>query len=116
MSPFDEDPSENLSELDLCIEEIKQLQTKIAKLEKNRDYDKEHYIFVEIPEFPCKRCGGRGRRAYGSTSTWSGGIGGQMITGDVCDSCWGTGDATRKGANLRMLYAQLQELKKRDIE
>jgi len=85
-----------------------QLQAELDKLKKDRDYDKEHYIFIERPEFPCKRCGGRGSRAYGNTSTWRGGIGGNMITGDVCDSCWGTGDAENKGPNLRVLYMQLK--------
>lgn len=55
---------------------------------------------------PCKACGGAGNRAYGSTATWRGGIGGQAITSDVCDSCWGTGDAHRKGADLRVLMRQ----------
>ncbi len=34
MSPFDEDPSDNRSELDMCIDEIKQLQATIAKQAK----------------------------------------------------------------------------------
>lgn len=40
----------------------------------------------------CKGCGGYGVRSYGDTSTWKGGYGGQMITSDVCDKCWGSGD------------------------
>ena len=54
-------------------------------------------------EHPCPTCGGRGRRSYPSTATWHGGIGGQMITGDVCDTCWGSGDADRHWTNLRVL-------------
>lgn len=60
---------------------------------------------------PCMRCGGAGRRAYGSTSTWRGGIGGAAITEDVCDACWGTGDDARHGVNLRAL-----EVTRRDWE
>ena len=39
----------------------------------------------------CASCGGHGSRAYGSTATWRGGAGGQAITSDVCDKCWGSG-------------------------
>lgn len=63
-------------------------------------------------EYPCPRCGGLGVRCYGSTSTWRGGIGGQMVTQDVCCECWGTGDQDRKGADLRKLEAEAR--KKRD--
>ena len=37
----------------------------------------------------CGTCGGSGVRAY------RGGAGGMMITEDVCDRCWGSGDQTR---------------------
>lgn len=56
-------------------------------------------------EDQCVKCGGTGRRAYASTSTWHGGAGGSMMTEDICDRCWGTGDQTRKGADLRRLEA-----------
>jgi hypothetical protein len=39
----------------------------------------------------CPKCGGIGKRAYGDTTTWRGGMGGQQITTDVCDLCWGSG-------------------------
>lgn len=55
---------------------------------------------------PCPACSGFGVRVYGSTATWRGGIGGQALTSDVCDKCWGTGDARRKGADLRVLTGQ----------
>lgn len=42
-------------------------------------------------EEPCHECGGRGVKSYGCTSTWRGGPGGQAITTDVCDQCWGSG-------------------------
>jgi DnaJ-class molecular chaperone len=43
----------------------------------------------------CKDCGGSGYKLYGSTATWRGGVGGQMMIEDVCDKCWGSGDADR---------------------
>lgn len=55
---------------------------------------------------PCAVCSGSGRRGYANTSTWRGGSGGQMLTDDVCDSCWGSGDAERPGANLRKLASR----------
>jgi len=58
-------------------------------------------------ETPCSRCGGLGVRAYASTATWSGGMGGNMITSDVCDHCWGSGDEHRKWVNLRDKQADL---------
>jgi len=52
----------------------------------------------------CPKCGGIGERTYSSTSTWRGGIAGQMLTDGICDTCWGSGDATRPWTNLRVLY------------
>ena len=54
-------------------------------------------------EHPCPACGGRGKRSYPSTATWVGGIGGQVVTTDICDKCWGSGDADRHWTNLRVL-------------
>ena len=62
-------------------------------------------------DFPCKRCQGLGVRAYGDTSTWRHGIGGQAITGGVCDECWGTGDINRKGYDLRGAEAENTRLR-----
>jgi len=56
-------------------------------------------------ESPCPKCHGSGVRTYGSTATWRGGIGGQAMTVDACDQCWGSGDEHRKGADLRELMA-----------
>ena len=61
----------------------------------------------------CPKCSGRGRRAYGSTATWRGGVGGQMITDAVCDECWGTGEKSRKGANLREMENYIASLERR---
>lgn len=49
----------------------------------------------------CRDCGGFGVKTYPSTSTWRGGIGGQMMTNGVCDKCWGSGDADRKWPSHR---------------
>ena len=54
----------------------------------------------------CPACRGWGVRTYGSTATWRGGMGGAMMTLDVCDKCWGTGDEHRHGTDIRALEAQ----------
>lgn len=56
----------------------------------------------------CKRCGGSGIRSYGDTSTWQNGIGGQTITSDVCDKCWGSGKENAPWANLRVMKSKLR--------
>ena len=58
---------------------------------------------------PCGKCRGMGRRAYSSGSTWRGGMGTAAFTYDVCDECWGSGDADRHGANLRDLERKRRE-------
>jgi hypothetical protein len=63
-----------------------------------------------MPGDECKTCNGAGVRGYGNTSTWIGGVGGQMMTTDVCDQCWGSGDRYRKGVNLRQLRAEVGRL------
>jgi len=54
---------------------------------------------------PCSRCKGTGGYWYGSTSTWRKGVGGCAMTWDVCDACWGSGDAARHWTDLRALQA-----------
>ena len=54
-------------------------------------------------ETPCPKCSGSGERAYGNTTGWRGGAGGNMVTGDTCDACWGSGDKDNPGINLRVL-------------
>jgi hypothetical protein len=54
-------------------------------------------------ENPCPRCGGLGRYTYASTATWRGGCAGMTATVDICDQCWGSGDATRKWLDLRLV-------------
>lgn len=60
-------------------------------------------------EDPCTTCRGFGTRAYSSTATWRGGMGGQLCTTDVCDMCWGTGDRHRRGADLRAMRNSEQQ-------
>lgn len=64
-------------------------------------------------ETPCKRCGGSGIKTYANTATWRGGIGGSAMTMDVCDACWGSGDSSRKGADLRTLTARLKDAERK---
>lgn len=51
----------------------------------------------------CSDCHGSGRKCYGSSATWGGGIGGQTITGGICDKCWGSGDSSKPFTNLKKL-------------
>lgn len=60
---------------------------------------------------PCKKCRGIGTVTYGSTATWRGGIGGQAMTTDVCDQCWGSGDADRAWTNIREMEREIAKLK-----
>lgn len=53
----------------------------------------------------CQECGGAGVKAYGSTATWRGGIGGQMITNDVCNKCWGSGSRSLPWPSHRRLLS-----------
>ncbi|MBU1082745.1 MAG: hypothetical protein KKB59_19830 [Spirochaetes bacterium] len=61
-------------------------------------------------EHMCHKCGGSGKYTYPSSATWHGGIGGQVLTNDVCDKCWGSGDEINKGANLKMLFSRIKNL------
>ena len=53
----------------------------------------------------CPACSGIGKRTYANTTSWRGGIGGQMMTTDICDKFWGSGDRTHIWLNLRVLTA-----------
>ena len=57
------------------------------------------------PSEVCPACSGAGSRAYANTTAWRGGIGGQTITGGICDRCWGSGNAVHPWTNLRRLEA-----------
>jgi hypothetical protein len=93
--------------------------TEIAALKAERDElltrrNTEADRFCEWrgidPAHVCRKCGGAGRRSYGSTAAWRGGAAGQMFTVGVCDACWGSGDTARKGANLRLMESQFAAL------
>ncbi len=60
----------------------------------------------------CEACQGSGKKTYANTTTWRGGIGGQALTSDVCDECWGSGDIENKGADLRELFRKLEKCSK----
>lgn len=55
------------------------------------------------PAEVCEECGGSGIKAYGSTATWRGGVGGQRLTADVCDQCWGSGNRFKPWPSHRRL-------------
>lgn len=55
------------------------------------------------PDEVCKACSGLGVISYGNTSTWRRGVGGNMITMDVCNHCWGSGNANRKWPDWRLI-------------
>lgn len=67
-------------------------------------------IDVQAGDKPCPDCGGSGRKAYGSTTTWRGGIGGQMITSGICDKCWGSGNAEKPWTDLRRVDSMRRQL------
>lgn len=60
-------------------------------------------------ETPCGKCGGAGGRLYGSGATWRGGMGTASITWDVCDACWGSGDANKPWVDLRKLRDEVNQ-------
>lgn len=71
-----------------------------------RALTREDFLRWRDVDDPCLRCDGTGRITYGSTATWRGGIGGQALTADVCDTCWGSGDRYRHGVDLRTLRGE----------
>ena len=61
-------------------------------IEEARQPTFEDFVQQRIGDSPaCAKCSGLGTRCYGSTATWRGGVGGQALTSDVCDACWGSG-------------------------
>ena len=87
------------------------LVARVEELERLRDGTRESFLLWRgVDGEPCDRCSGSGTRSYGSTATWHGGAGGQMVTLDVCDCCWGSGDLERKGCNLRDMASELRRL------
>lgn len=58
----------------------------------------------------CTGCGGLGVKTYSSTATWRGGIGGQAMTEDVCNVCWGSGNANAPWPSHRTYFAMKHRL------
>ena len=89
------------------LEEIDNLKDKITSITIN-------YVLLNIPiKTRCIKCNGTGTVLYGSTSTFLGGIGGQMMTEGVCDRCWGTGRKDKTGVNLKKLLEENANLKQK---
>ena len=86
-------------------------ERRCAELEAERDSVHQRVLDARDVEVPCTRCNGYGVTGYGSTSTWRGGSGGQMMTSDVCSECWGSGDANRKWPSHAEFY-RMREARK----
>ncbi len=100
------------------------LACRVAELEEERRIRREQEPdrmldwrgIDPVDDLVCTRCGGSGVTAYGSTSTWRGGAGGQTITRGVCDRCWGSGIEDRPWTNLHKVdswRASVDESKQR---
>ena len=87
-----------------------------ARVSAREEFDHARRVFFEDMlqrrdiTSPCQECEGYGVRAYPSTATWHRGAGGQMITSDVCDRCWGSGDAVKRGVDLRKMASAASAL------
>ena len=94
---------------------------RIAELEKSTgEIIQDILIQSRDIEKVCSSCLGWGIKAYGDTSTWGKGIGGQMMTSDVCDKCWGSGDESKPWKSWKELQSgklrQQSEEKDKRIE
>lgn len=104
MDETKEETSENSSSSEAAQNGRSQEQIQAEK--EAQKYHRLMLMFRGI-RTPCTTCNGYGVRAYGSTSTWMGGIGGAAITNGTCDRCWGSGDESHKGPNLRKLLTMI---------
>lgn len=92
-----------------CQGELAKANERVKELESDRDELRNSFYarFLDYRgltlEQACKHCSGSGVKSYGNTSTWRMGTGGQMITSDVCDNCWGSGNTEKPWTNLRQL-------------
>lgn len=101
--PLPEAADDLLQATDRLLTEKEMLLKRCEELHAQRESTWRDFIEQRGVETPCGKCSGLGVCAYGSTATWSGGIGGQAMTSGICDKCWGSGDATRPWLNLRTL-------------
>ena len=63
----------------------------------------------------CPACEGTGIRMYPNLATWRskpGGISCNAMSRDVCDSCWGSGDADHPWLNLKVNEVRMDAAKK----
>jgi len=64
---------------------------------------------------PCPGCAGLGAYYYSSTATWRGGVGGQSFTMDICDKCWGSGNAHETWTDIRKLEERRRDWEKEQV-
>jgi uncharacterized protein YukE len=88
--------------------DVERLRKQVHELQNQREhmYDtmlQWRGIERENGDEPCRGCNGSGVRAYGNATTWRGGVGGQVITSDVCDKCWGSGNSENVWVNLKSI-------------
>jgi hypothetical protein len=69
----------------------------------------EEYLDWRLIQDPCEECGGTGKKTYGSTATFWGGIGGQAMTTSVCDHCWGSGDKYKPWKSWKLIDQELKD-------
>jgi hypothetical protein len=70
----------------------------------------EHVLHVrDIEDFQiCPKCKGYGTTMYPNTSGWRRSAGGAMMTTDVCDQCWGSGNKDRPWNDLRKMQDTIE--------
>jgi hypothetical protein len=59
---------------------------------------------IEDEKEVCPECDGSGVKTYPNTTTWKGGFGGQALTKDVCNKCWGSGNSFKPWVDLSDLF------------
>lgn len=87
--------------------ELEQQKKLVKDLVERLGYYQEDFL-TKLKDYRniqtiCSECGGTGIKAYGNTSMWRHGIGGNAITSGICDKCWGSGDESNQWTNLRTL-------------
>ena len=70
---------------------------------ENRSLNYFDFLSQRGVNYACTRCNGLGTITYGSGSTWRGGVGGAVMTIDVCNHCWGSGDEFKKWPSHKLL-------------
>lgn len=100
----DETPAEDRDTADNAIDEL------LNEIARARQAFLPNLLSVRGVAMACTKCGGAGTRVYGSSATWRGGIGGQSLTTDVCDHCWGSGDEHRHWQSWRKQEENAQTL------